>query len=435
MTQEQYDVIVVGAGIGGLAAAAFLAKGGYKVLTVEKLPFVGGRGSSLEYKGFKLTTGAGGFELGLDEDIYKPLGMPFKELLRIPKPNSVYWVNGKWHQVPESGKLRAAITLASGEEEADKIMKALRRAMAWNLPSASMSLQDWLLQYTNNEKTINVFRTSWQNTEVTAKQIFLEMRTLGSVPYGYAIDGNASLMEPFVKLIKSNGGDVWTRCRANQIIVEDHVVKGVVVQRKKEKGETRLACKAVISDVGPFGTMKLAGERNFDNGYVKDVRETIKTFPWLAFQVLSNQPILEYPSVGFVIDSRIVNWTLCPAMICPEVCPPGKYLTYVGAWIPANPPWELEKYLELAMKDLLDYAPNYEKYGEGIFHVAYFLRQEWPMYRSYDGHSMYQKTSIENLYNVGDAVFDPGYAGMWGAAVSGKNVATDVMKRIKPQVK
>ena len=54
------------------------------------------------------------------------------------------------------------------------------------------------------------------------------------------------------------------------------------------------------------------------------------------------------------------------------------------------------------------------------------------MYRSYNGYSMYQKTSIENLYNVGDAVFDKGYAGMWGAAVTGKNVANDVMQRISP---
>ena len=432
MKQENYDVAIIGAGAGGLSAGAFLAKNGYKVLVAEKLPFVGGRGSSIDYKGFKLTTGAGGFELGLSEDIYEPLGISFRDLIRIPKPNSMYWANGKWHEVPEKGKLRAAITLASGKDEATKIMNALRRAMAWNEPSNSISLRDWLLQYTTNEKTLGVFRASWQIEEVTARAVIAEMKTMSSMPYGYAINGNESMWQPLAQFIKAHGGDVWTRCRVTKILVEDDMAKGVVLHRKKDKEETQINSKVVISNVGPYGTIRLAGEEKFDRGYLKDVKETIKTFPWLAFQVLSSQPILDFASVGFPVDTRIVNWTLCPASLVPEVCPPGKYLTYVGAWIPANPPWNLEKYLDLAMKDLLEYAPKYEKYGEGIFHCAYFLRQEWPMYRSYDGHSMYQKTSIENLYNVGDAVFDKGHAGMWGAEVSGKNVANDVMQRIKP---
>ena len=430
MKQEKYDVVVIGAGIGGLSAAAFLAKGGYKTLLVEKLPFVGGRASSIDYKGFKVSTGVGGFELGLEDDIYKPLGAPFN--VRIPQPNNVYWINGKWHEVPEKGKLRAAITIASGEEDANKIMKALRRALQWNEPSNTISLRDWLLQYTNNEKTLGVFNGSWQISEVTAQAIIREIKTFGSMPYGYAVGGNISMMESLAGVIRSNGGEVRTRYRARHIIVEDGVAKGVVAMTKKGKEELQLDCQVVISNVGPYGTVRLAGEENFDRGYLREMRNTIRTFPWLAFQLVSSEPILEYPSVGFVTDARIVNWTLSQSMLCPEWAPPGKQLTYVGAWIPPNPPWDLQKYLDLAMQDVRDYAPKYDKYGEGILHCAYFLRQEWPMYHSYDGYSLPQKTSIENLYNVGDGVFEPGYVGMWGCAMSGKSVANDVMSRIKP---
>ncbi len=38
----KYDVIVIGAGMGGLTAATLLAKAGYKTLLLEKVDQVGG---------------------------------------------------------------------------------------------------------------------------------------------------------------------------------------------------------------------------------------------------------------------------------------------------------------------------------------------------------------------------------------------------------
>jgi len=429
MEQRNYDVIIIGAGMGGLSAGGFLSKAGYKTLIVEKLPFIGGRGSSLDYKGFKLTTGAGGFELALNEEIYEPLGAPFD--VKIPSPNSVYYMGGKCYEVPETGKLRAALTVAGGEEEANKIMKVLRRALTWEEPSDTISMRDWLLQYTQNEKCLGVFNASFQISEVKAQAIIRDFKRLGSLPYGYAVGGNISPMESLANVVNSNGGEIWTRCRAKQILVDDGITKGVIVTKKRGKEDIKLNCQAVISNVGPCGTIKLAGEKNFDTGYIKKVRETIKTFPWLAIQIVSSKPLLETGSVGFIVDGRIANWTLSQTILCPEWAPVGKHLTYVGAWIPPNPPWQLDKYLEWAIQDLRDIAPKYDKYVEEILHVAYFLRQEWPMYRSYDGYSLPQKTSVENLYNVGDAVFPPGTGGLIGCALSGKIVAEDLKKRIK----
>ena len=39
---EKYDVIVVGAGVGGLTCRACLSKYGLKTLVIDKNPFVGG---------------------------------------------------------------------------------------------------------------------------------------------------------------------------------------------------------------------------------------------------------------------------------------------------------------------------------------------------------------------------------------------------------
>src|SRR5881397_1661491 len=58
MTDHSYDVVVVGAGLGGLLAAATAATAGKSVLVVERLPYVGGRFTTVDQDGCEITTGA-----------------------------------------------------------------------------------------------------------------------------------------------------------------------------------------------------------------------------------------------------------------------------------------------------------------------------------------------------------------------------------------
>ena len=437
MDRAKFDVVIIGAGAGGLSAGAFLSRAGYKVLVTEQLPFVGGRGSSLEYKGFQVSTGAGGWLLALNEHIFDPLGVPFN--VRIPEVNSAYYIKGKCYEVPNTGKLRAALKIAAGDKEADNVMRGLKKALTWELPSDKISLRDWLLQYTKSEEAIGVVNANWQVTETGAGGTLELFKKMGSINFGFAINGNRSMWEAIADVIRANGGEVWTRARATKILIEDETVKGVLVTKnllKKGEAQVQIDAQAVICNAGPYTTLKLGGEENFCQSHIKDVKETLKTFPWLAFQVSSSAPILPSSGIGFVSGSRIINWLLSPTLLCPELAPKGKHITYVGAWIPANPPWNFSKYLEMAIQDVREFAPGYDKYVEEILHVAYFIRQDWPMYRSYDGYSLSSsKTSVINLYNAGDAVFPRGWSGQPGAAMSGRRVAEDIQKRIRPSAR
>src|SRR5262245_6862898 len=55
---EHFDVIVVGAGLGGMLAAAILARAGRRVLIAEREARVGGRLRSYELDGFVIDAGA-----------------------------------------------------------------------------------------------------------------------------------------------------------------------------------------------------------------------------------------------------------------------------------------------------------------------------------------------------------------------------------------
>src|SRR2546421_9174085 len=91
---EPVDALVIGAGAGGLSAAARLAHHGYRTLVVESRDRVGGRASSVDEGGFTVNTGGIAIEYGgVLEETFRTVGAPFD--IRIPEPATLFRVKGK----------------------------------------------------------------------------------------------------------------------------------------------------------------------------------------------------------------------------------------------------------------------------------------------------------------------------------------------------
>lgn len=94
--EKEWDVIVLGSGLGGLSAALAFAKKGKRVLVLEKSISPGGCASSFWKKGFLFESGATtlvGFEKGLPLDrLTKEFGLKFP-LIPLEKPMFVH-MNG-----------------------------------------------------------------------------------------------------------------------------------------------------------------------------------------------------------------------------------------------------------------------------------------------------------------------------------------------------
>jgi phytoene dehydrogenase-like protein len=74
--RENWDAIVIGAGIGGLTAAAHLVKAGLRVLVLERNPHIGGTAYVYHRKGFPFPMGPLGFSHpGLVQNTLKDLGV------------------------------------------------------------------------------------------------------------------------------------------------------------------------------------------------------------------------------------------------------------------------------------------------------------------------------------------------------------------------
>lgn len=433
MKRENCDVVVIGSGMGGLSAAALLAAAGYKTLVVERLPRVGGRYSSFEYKGFTLTTGAIEVEMGgVVEQVFNAVGAKFDVR---PVPPFRIRIGGKDHELPPKGGLRAIVSLASeNERETERVMGAFKRALSWQEPSDSISFREWLLQYTENERLL---RTFWAlisaaqfvtDHELPAGKYFQSLKVPRPLGVGMAPEGNLALMESLAEAIEAKGGQVWTRCPAKQIVVSDGIAKGVIIQKGDDVIE--VAAKAVVSNTGPRKTVELAGSENFDMGYLKQLRETLRPAPIIFIQAASDRPLVDCSSLVFVLGRRMSAMN-CPTLLCPEHAPKGKHLlTAVGTPRSPLPPYDFKKDKELLIQDVRDNMPGFDEHAEIL--VTSYFRDDWPGYHSWTGYDLPQKTSVENLYNVGDGVKPPGWMGLGACAKSAEIVVEDIKLRVQP---
>jgi phytoene dehydrogenase-like protein len=438
MTDKTCDVAIIGSGIGGLCAAARLAHRGYRTLVVEKLPLVGGRFSSLEDKGFNITTGAMGIECGgALEETFQEVEAEFN-VRRPPAPTLKYRIEGEDHEVPEGGGgLRKLVSIAAGEpEEADRVMAAIKRALTWKQPSRSLTLRQWLSHYTNDERVLGVFQSfcsaifASNAHEIPAAEFIAFIKTSRFRDYGFPPGGNRQVVETLAKRVREMGGEVWTRASAKRILVEEGKTVGIEVDREGE--QVLVEAQAVISDVGPIETVRLAGEDNVDRGYLRHMEETLRPAPGISIFITSERPLIDHPGVTIVTGTRRLSFLACTTLLCPEQAPKGQHLL-IAFGVPGSclGPLDFNREIQLTLQDLREVVPGFDRYGR--LHMVGTFHGRWPVYRTWQGFDLPQRTPIENLYNVGDGVKLSGCPGLEGCAETARVVVEDIEGRFRPR--
>ncbi len=437
MEALKYDAVVIGAGMGGLCSAARLAHAGCKTLLVEKLPLLGGRFSTLEYKGYKLTTGAHAVERnGIIEQTYREVGAEF-DIQPPHGPTMTYILKGRLYDIPqEGGGLRQILfELAGDKNEADAIMRAMRRAFTWTEPSRNISLHDWAAQFTTDPnllELIHAIGTIMQTNshEVSAYEYFQYLKVMrGNRDIGYPRRGNSEFVKPLADVVERHGGAVWMRAQAKRILVENEKAAGVTISRGG--GDVDVRTEFVVSDCGPRATVKLAGERNFDRGYLNQMRDEFRpAASEFIIHIGSDRPLVDRAGVLMPIGSRRVIAITGTTLACPEYAPPGKHLTEVFAMCRSSTePLDRATEIELALMDVREAMPDFDGHGEVLL-VSRF-GEGWPLMHAKPGAMMPMKTPIENLYNVGDGVLPSGWIGLVGCAETARLVAQDIQGRRK----
>lgn len=429
---KQFDVLVIGAGMGGMCAAARLAHDGYHVLVVESLSRIGGRCSTRCHEGFRLTTGVVGIERdGIVEAFFNDLGVPFD--VRTAD-DLCYLIDGKPVSVPPREGMKHLLAASGGEaREIDRVMNAIVRGLKWQPPSSDLTLRQWLAQYTRDDGLEQIFETLSTAAlmvgveELSAAAFFHFIDHLNRVPrFGYAPEGAIALPAALESHILKNQGEVWTRAEAKRIRIENGTARGALIYHLGK--EEAVEASVVISDVGPHATARLAGPENLDLDELRILENRVRPARCICIQLAADHCPFEQTQL-WVAGCRRIRRIYQPTRVCPELAPEGRHLIVVLAGVPwTSRGIDLEEETSICRIDLERLSPGLWERAERLAVEAF--DGDRPAMHAWPGRDAPIRTSVINLYNVGDGVKSPGLTGLPAVVDAAEKCALDVRRRI-----
>lgn len=428
-THHDTDVLVIGAGIGGICAAARLANSGQRVLLVEREARVGGRASSIEKDGFVINVGAVAIEYGgVMEETFRELGVPLE--LRRPNPGNGFQIKGRTMNPTKGGW---SVILDQITKKGSKVLAGLGSARKGELPEEQVTLHDWISGVTSNKTVHQLFRNlsaaifAVNSDEVPARAFLAYFTNKGAFrDFGFHPRGTVAVCQALADVVTREGGQVWTGAQVTAIHTCGDRVIGASIERDGEHIE--VTAGAIVSNTGPLESLDLIDQEALGTEYVQRIRSTARPSANIIIHVASREPLVDIP--GLLVYSqteRICNSANMTAT-CPELAPDGWHLTVVYA-VPRPAVGDFDHQAELdatlvELRETLDFS-------DPETHVvdARLLSGAWPAQRAVAGYELPKETPLDNFFHVGDGVRDIGDGGTQACAASAKQIADLLLAR------
>ena len=402
MAKADYDVIVIGAGMGGSPCAALLAKRGLNVLLLEKNARAGGKAMTLTKGGHTYTAWVvvaapmidNQFEKvlkelgvedkvnlvapGIQDTIYRTPSGEYKKLPHMEAGNMDPNVIFDWLDIEESDREQALIFLsdltlmtpldidALNDTSFDEFIGRYKVPRPLYAMLVSMMCDLMFM--------VPVDALSAAEAVKSLQEIFLRSGGL------FCEGGFGALAEVYCDAVRQNGGKVVMKARVEKILVDQGKVTGVVTN----KGSFQ--APVVISNAGIQPTvLKLVGEEHFDQGFVNYVKDLVPSMGMIGTRYFLNKKVIDVP-YG-VIFSDETPWNMdryrkakegeipkqgvvffeVPANYDPHAAPEGKQMVMTGYWCPADPKMtekEKKAWQDMGERIMLDAYPDLQEHVE-----------------------------------------------------------------------
>ncbi|MCP5070250.1 MAG: NAD(P)/FAD-dependent oxidoreductase [bacterium] len=253
-----WDVIVVGSGLGGLTAATRMAKTGLRVLVLEQHVFAGGYAHHFlrKVKGTKIVYD---FDVALHQtgnlapgrDMHRMLtDLGVLERIELNRFDIAYRTVGPAHdhKIPADADAYQALLCECYPEHAGglrDLFETLRKIDGHDVDGLSddafasmeLTLQQLIEAHVQDERILSIFSTLWGYIGMVPSQLsaFSYAMMWCSYHFGgcfYVKGGGQALSDAFVSVIEENGGKVLLNTEVTGILTEGGHIVGVETSKR-----------------------------------------------------------------------------------------------------------------------------------------------------------------------------------------------------------
>lgn len=441
MQIQQFDAIVIGAGLGGLLSAAQLLQRGKRVIILERLPHCGGRFTAKTFQGTQISTGA------VHMLPFGSSGVLANSLQRLSIPHRIFDADvfGSFHvrgkQIRSRGIL--GISKVFGARQFFWFTRVGYLMFCKSLPAAERELpfDKWLVRHIDVQRnpellaffaSISRFALSLELQQITVEEVIRitkHMFRFGAP--GILQGGCGALTSELERRVHEQGAELRLRADVLQIFQENGQVTGVRVRDKTSNTEELLYAPLVVSDIGPRATEALLHNQPMKQAQVlqqqseerKARQELHEHEPEMGSQpeaiglkvhLLSDVSLIPHKGIMYCLDTQRIAGMVQPTNADPRLAPEGKHLL-ISHQVIQSANIEEEKALALADLRML-FGNTFEQHCRILTMSAY--RGEWPVNRLAQGTDIEVTSALQGLYQVGDAVKPAGYLMVEGVAQS-----------------
>lgn len=323
-----YDVIVIGAGLGGLSAAAMLARKGFKTVVCEHTSQVGGCCSSYDYEGYTFDVGASIVEMAwIIDELFAKLGRQTADYMDMIPIDPIYGFatkDGKKFTYPVDAQATREIIARFSAEDAEAWDRfagigsaAVRNVFGKVMSKPMMTFTDALrmtLSTPSFMRYTKYMAQSFENTlthffksEIVRASMSIQSYYFGLPPalcpgYGaflgysehegifYPRGGMKSIPEGIARAYGEEGGEVMLNATVRRILLEGGRAIGVELEDGKQ-----MHSRVVLSNINAKTLyLELVGRRNIPSWARKAIDSYVISIPCPMIMLgLDSAPELE----------------------------------------------------------------------------------------------------------------------------------------------
>lgn len=386
--KEEYDVVIIGGGIGGLTCGASLAKEGQKVLVVEQASKPGGYATSYEKDGFIFDScihfigscGEGGIirrlftKLEIEEEIefieiVSPVGitlnsrrifLPIKDFPGLEKTLQKFFPE-ETSQISKYLQILQKIAKEILDLASPSFLKLLLFPLKYPhlVRYQKSTLKDLLDKYLTDPKLKNILSCAPTTLPPSRISLFFMamVTTQGHEAFYYPKGGIQHFSDTLVKGLRKYKGELLLNTLVNKILVEKKRVCGVELASGR-----RIRTKYVVSNTTLEQTFhRLVGSENLPDKYMRRIKNQEVSLSGFILHIATD---LNLKSLGLSFTNAILPSDLekefealnnnqmpdessliisVPSLVDTTLAPEGKHILSIVVPAPYSYDWQNKK--------------------------------------------------------------------------------------------